>query len=68
MGHTLAEKIIAAHVVDGGGVGTPAPQTTPPKEVWPGDLVETIRLFHTCKSALLLQNLKRSRRTVIRWH
>ncbi len=33
MGHTLAEKIIAAHVVDEDGA--PAP-----REVWPGDLVE----------------------------
>jgi 3-isopropylmalate/(R)-2-methylmalate dehydratase large subunit len=35
MGHTIAEKIIAAHVVD--GQGRPAPDGN---EVWPGDLVE----------------------------
>ncbi len=34
MGHTLAEQIIGAHVVDESG--KPAP-----REVWPGDLVET---------------------------
>jgi 3-isopropylmalate/(R)-2-methylmalate dehydratase large subunit len=33
MGHTLAEKIIGAHVAD--EAGKPAP-----REVWPGDLVE----------------------------
>jgi 3-isopropylmalate/(R)-2-methylmalate dehydratase large subunit len=33
MGHTLAEKIIAAHVADENG--DPAP-----REVWPGDLIE----------------------------
>ena len=33
MGHTLAEKIIGAHVVDEAGDPTP-------REVWPGDLVE----------------------------
>jgi len=33
MGHTLAEKIIGAHVID--EAGNPTPQ-----EVWPGDLVE----------------------------
>ena len=40
MGHTLAEKIIAAHVVDGGRAGASARQAAPPAEVWPGDLVE----------------------------
>jgi 3-isopropylmalate/(R)-2-methylmalate dehydratase large subunit len=36
MGHTLAEKIIAAHVVVGEGDVVPDNQ----REVWPGDLVE----------------------------
>ena len=36
MGHTLAEKIIAAHVVD--GARRPGQEGSP--EVWPGDLVE----------------------------
>jgi 3-isopropylmalate/(R)-2-methylmalate dehydratase large subunit len=36
MGHTLAEKIIATHLVDDGGNVT-SPYNT---EVWPGDLVE----------------------------
>jgi 3-isopropylmalate/(R)-2-methylmalate dehydratase large subunit len=35
MGHTIAEKIIAAHLVD--GQGNPAADGS---EVWPGDLVE----------------------------
>ncbi|MGD8997139.1 MAG: 3-isopropylmalate dehydratase large subunit [Anaerolineae bacterium] len=35
MGHTIAQKIIAAHLVDGDG--NPAPHS---REVWPGDLVE----------------------------
>jgi 3-isopropylmalate/(R)-2-methylmalate dehydratase large subunit len=33
MGHTLAEKIIATHVIDESGAAAP-------REVWPGDLVE----------------------------
>jgi 3-isopropylmalate/(R)-2-methylmalate dehydratase large subunit len=35
MGHTIAEKIIAAHLVDGARGGAPDS-----REVWPGDLVE----------------------------
>jgi len=35
MGHTIAEKIITAHLVD--GFGAPAPHS---KELWPGDHVE----------------------------
>jgi 3-isopropylmalate/(R)-2-methylmalate dehydratase large subunit len=42
MGHTLAEKIIGAHVVDGNSA--PAPREASlrgsAREVWPGDLVE----------------------------
>jgi 3-isopropylmalate/(R)-2-methylmalate dehydratase large subunit len=40
MGHTLSEKIIAAHVVDGQGSPTATPNPDP--EVWPGDLVEVL--------------------------
>jgi 3-isopropylmalate/(R)-2-methylmalate dehydratase large subunit len=35
MAHTIAEKIIAAHLID--GVGNPAPNS---RDLWPGDLVE----------------------------
>jgi 3-isopropylmalate/(R)-2-methylmalate dehydratase large subunit len=35
MGHTIAEKIIAAHLVDGPGDRVPGS-----RELWPGDLVE----------------------------
>jgi len=35
MGHTVAEKIIAAHLVDGAGSGASGG-----RELWPGDLVE----------------------------
>ena len=35
MGHTIAEKIIAAHLVDGAGNGVSGG-----RELWPGDLVE----------------------------
>ena len=35
MAHTIAEKIIAAHLVDGGGG-----HALPDCEVWPGDIVE----------------------------
>jgi 3-isopropylmalate/(R)-2-methylmalate dehydratase large subunit len=38
MGHTLAEKIIGAHVVDGADTGVR--RNTAPREVKPGDLVE----------------------------
>jgi len=44
MGHTLAEKIIAAHVVEGPGSAAPGDNrrgdTDSHPEVWPGDLVE----------------------------
>lgn len=44
MGHTLAEKIITAHLIDGeGNVATAGVETCPTAhnaEVWPGDLVE----------------------------
>lgn len=36
MGHTLAEKILAAHIVDQEGGTVPSERS----EVWPGDLVE----------------------------